>query len=259
MKELERLVGIMSRLRDPQNGCPWDLAQNFQTIVPHTLEEAYEVADAIEGGDREAIKNEVGDLLFQVVFYAQLGKEEGAFDLNDIARAISDKLVHRHPHVFGESEESDPERLKANWEAIKAAERAHKDADVSVLADLPLALPALIRAIKLQKRAARVGFDWDELTPVFDKIHEEIDEVKAEVAGGDAARLEDEMGDLLFAVSNLARHLDVDPEAALRRANHKFERRFRAIEKRVSDAGEVLAEQGLDKLEAHWQAVKEDE
>lgn len=256
MKQLERLVGIMSRLRDPKNGCPWDLAQNFQTLVPHTLEEAYEVADAIQGGDRDQIRGEVGDLLFQVVFYAQLGKEEGAFDLNDIAAAIGDKLVRRHPHVFGESEESDPQQLSANWEAIKAAERAQKDADPSVLADLPLALPALIRAIKLQKRAARVGFDWDELTPVFDKIHEEIDEVKAEVAGGDAARLEDEVGDLLFAVSNLARHLDLDPEAALRRANAKFERRFRAIEQRVRGAGEELAEQGLDKLEAHWQAVK---
>lgn len=256
---LARLQAIMARLRDPEHGCPWDLSQDFASIVPHTIEETYEVADAIASGDRAAIRDELGDLLFQVVFYAQLGKEEGVFDLDAIATAISDKLVRRHPHVFGELDESDPARLNANWEQIKAQERAGRQADTSVLADVPLALPALSRSVKLQKRAARVGFDWQELAPVFDKIAEEIDEVKAELPGADPARLQDEVGDLLFAVSNLARHLQVDPEAALRGTNAKFERRFRAIEQRVQQRGETMATQGLEKLEAHWQAVKENE
>ncbi|WP_406666479.1 nucleoside triphosphate pyrophosphohydrolase [Gallaecimonas sp. GXIMD1310] len=256
---LARLQAIMTQLRDPEHGCPWDLAQDFASIVPHTIEETYEVADAIASGDRAAIRDELGDLLFQVVFYAQLGKEEGAFDLDAIATAISDKLVRRHPHVFGELDESDPALLNANWEQIKAQERAGRQADTSVLADVPLALPALSRSVKLQKRAARVGFDWQELAPVFDKIAEEIDEVKAELPGADPARLQDEVGDLLFAVSNLARHLQVDPEAALRGTNAKFERRFRAIEQRVQQRGETMATQGLEKLEAHWQAVKENE
>ncbi|EKE71657.1 nucleoside triphosphate pyrophosphohydrolase [Gallaecimonas xiamenensis] len=259
MTEIDRLIAIMSRLRNPDGGCPWDLAQDFASIVPHTLEEAYEVADAIAGGDRQQIRDELGDLLFQVVFYAQLGKEEGAFDFDAVAKAISDKLVRRHPHVFGELNEADGERLKANWEAIKAEERQDKGLGDSVLSDVPLALPALSRSVKLQKRAARVGFEWDELAPVFAKIQEEIAEVQVEVAAQDQAKLEEEMGDLLFAVSNLARHLKVDPEAALRLANQKFERRFRAIEQRVAAAGEDLASQGLDKLEAHWQAVKADE
>ncbi|WP_115719568.1 nucleoside triphosphate pyrophosphohydrolase [Gallaecimonas mangrovi] len=256
MNDLERLLAIMCQLRDPKGGCPWDLAQDFHSIVPHTLEEAYEVADAIAGGDRAEIRDELGDLLFQVVFYAQLGKEEGAFDFNDVARAISDKLVRRHPHVFAQESAGSSDKLSANWEAIKAQERAGKGQGDSVLNDVPKALPALSRAVKLQKRAARVGFDWDDLAPVFDKIHEEIDEVRAEIAAADKDRLEDEVGDLLFAVTNLARHLKLDPEAALRRANGKFERRFRAIEQRVQGAGETMQAQGLAKLEAHWQAVK---
>lgn len=256
MTQLARLLDIMHRLRDPDGGCPKDQVEDFASIVPHTLEEAYELADAINGGDRGEIRDELGDLLFQVVFYAQLGKEEGAFDFDAVAKAISDKLVRRHPHVFGEQKVASSEQLKANWEAIKAEERAGKGQGDSVLNDVPKALPALSRSVKLQKRAARVGFDWDDLTPVFDKIHEEIAEVQVEVAKGDIDRMEDELGDLLFAVTNLARHLKLDPEAALRRANGKFERRFRAIEQRVAAAGETMSEQGLVRLEAHWQAVK---
>ncbi|WP_341503262.1 nucleoside triphosphate pyrophosphohydrolase [Gallaecimonas sp. GXIMD4217] len=259
MTPIDRLKAIMARLRDPEGGCPWDLQQSFQTIVPHTLEEAYEVADAIERGDRSDIKEELGDLLFQVIFYARLGEEEGAFDFDAIASAVSDKLERRHPHVFGELEVGDETEVLSNWEAIKSEERREKGLSElpSALDDVPLALPALTRAAKLQKRAARTGFDWAELAPVLAKIHEEIDEVKQEVEQGVSREaLEEELGDLLFAVVNLNRHLRVDPESALRRANQKFERRFRGIERRVFEAGQQMSELDLAALDAHWEAVK---
>ena len=260
---IEKLLGIMARLRDPQGGCPWDREQNFATIAPYTIEEAYEVADAIGRGDMAALKDELGDLLFQVVFYAQMAREAGIFAFDDVVAAIGDKMVRRHPHVFGDADiRSEPEQRRA-WEAHKAAERGEADAEdgaASVLAGVARALPALMRAEKLQKRAARVGFDWPDREPVFDKIGEEIAELRAALADGGAPdRLEDEIGDLLFAVANLARHLQIDPEVALRRGNDKFERRFRAIEDRLRAAGKTPEECSLDELEAHWQAAKQRE
>jgi nucleoside triphosphate diphosphatase len=257
---IDRLLEIMARLRDPRGGCPWDLEQDFGTIAPYTIEEAYEVADAIERGDMAALKDELGDLLFQVVFYAQMAREAGLFAFDDIVEAISDKMVRRHPHVFGDADiRSEPEQRRA-WEAHKAAERetaAWDDVEASVLAGVARALPALMRAEKLQKRAARVGFDWPSKEPVFDKISEEIAELQDAIAeGGIQERLEDEVGDLLFAVANIARHLRIDPEAALRHGNDKFERRFRAIEERLRPTGRKVEDCSLDELEAHWQAAK---
>lgn len=238
---MDRLVKIMARLRDPDRGCEWDVRQTFATIAPYTIEEAYEVADAIERGDLDALKDELGDLALQVVFHARMAEEQGAFALTDVLTAISDKMERRHPHVFGDSP-------SPGWEAIKAAERADKDADPSALAGVTHALPALLRAEKLQKRAARTGFDWPDADGPRGKILEELDEIAT--AAPDA--LEEEVGDLLFAVVNFARHLKIDPEAALRSANGKFERRFRAME--AMDAN--FPTLSIDGKEALWVRAK---
>ena len=226
----------MARLREPERGCPWDREQSFATIAPYTIEEAYEVADTIARGDMAALKDELGDLLFQVVFHARMAEEAGIFDFDDVATAITDKMVRRHPHVFGDAEIATAEAQTLAWEEHKAKERAAKavatGARESVLDGVALALPALLRAAKIQKRAARIGFDWQEARPVIAKLAEEIAELEAELAigaDGDPDRLEDEMGDILFAAANLARKLDIEPEAALRRATEKFERRFRRV------------------------------
>ena len=257
---LDRLLAIMVRLRDPERGCPWDSEQNFATIAPYTIEEAYEVADAIARGDMTALKDELGDLLFQVVFHARIAEEAGQFDFTDVAAAIADKMVRRHPHVFGDAEIRSAAAQTAAWEEHKAKERAAKAAAAgtaaSVLDGVALALPALLRAIKIQQRAARIGFDWPNASPVIAKLAEEIAELEAELAhdgAADHARIEDEMGDILFAAANFARKLDIDPEAALRHATNKFERRFRRVE---AMAAKRAIGHDLDALEALWQEVK---
>ncbi|MCG5536306.1 nucleoside triphosphate pyrophosphohydrolase [Ectothiorhodospira mobilis] len=258
---MARVLEIMARLRDPEHGCPWDLKQRMDTLVPHTLEEAYEVADAVQRGDMEDLRAELGDLLLQVVFYARLAQEQEAFDFADVAATLAEKLVRRHPHIFaGERFDSEAEQHAA-WEAEKARERAARRGQAQdppgLLDGVAHALPALTRAAKLQKRAARAGFDWDAPGPVLDKIREELDEVGTEMAAGAAHdRLEDEVGDLLFAVANLARHLAVDPEAALRRGNAKFERRFRYMEAALARAGQRPEDQSLEALEGLWQEAK---
>ena len=254
---IDRLLEIMARLRDPDGGCPWDVEQTFKTIAPYTIEEAYEVADAIERGDFDDLKDELGDLLLQVVYHARMAEELGHFDFDAVARAISDKMVRRHPHVFADESVASAAAQTHAWEDTKAAERAAraeaKDERHSVLDGLTVGLPALTRALKLQKRAARVRFDWPGTVQVFDKIEEEIAEIKHEMDnGGDLARLEDEVGDLLFVVVNLARHLEVDPESALRHTNAKFERRFRAMEDRFAGEGRDMAKESLETLEAAW-------
>lgn len=258
--DLPALLAIMAQLRSPDGGCPWDRKQTFDSIVPHTLEEAYEVADAIAQQDWQGLKSELGDLLFQVVFYAQLGKEQGLFDFADIIDALGDKLVRRHPHVFAEQVFADEQVVKTNWEAQKAQERQSM-AKASALDDIPRALPALSRAHKIQKRCASVGFDWKELKPVVDKVHEEIDEVMAEVvmADVDDARVRDELGDLLFACVNLVRHLGHEPEQVLRGANDKFERRFRHVEQLIAAQGLKIEQCSLDTLEQAWCNVKQTE
>ncbi|MCY7294291.1 nucleoside triphosphate pyrophosphohydrolase [Alteromonas sp. a30] len=258
-KPLTRLLEIMAQLRHPETGCPWDIQQTFQSIVPHTLEEAYEVADAIEFGTMDDVKEELGDLLFQVVFYAQLGKEQNQFDFSDIVETLSDKLVRRHPHVFGDTQVDSPEAVKLNWERIKEKEKEDKgEIDTSVLANIPVGLTPLIRAHKLQKRCAKVGFDWGELSPVIDKINEEVGEVLAELEQPevDKDNLTEEVGDLFFSVVNLARYLDVDADAALRKANHKFEQRFRKVEAALREQNKQPKEASLDEMESLWQAVK---
>jgi len=266
---LEDLLHLMARLRDPQYGCPWDLKQNYASIVPHTIEEAYEVADAIERGDFEHLQGELGDLLFQVVYYSQLAREEGRFEFDGVVDSITRKLIRRHPHVFPTGELYAPvdtpslseAQVKSRWEEIKAEERAEKSQpeQLSLLDDVPAALPALSRAAKLQKRAATVGFDWPAALPVLDKVREELDEVLQAMADGDADALEDEIGDLLFATVNLARHLKHDPEHALRRANRKFERRFRFIEQALRDSGRPIEDCNLDELDALWGEAKRQE
>lgn len=259
-----RLIEVMARLRDPKTGCPWDLEQSFETIAPYTIEEAYEVADAIERGDKAALKDELGDLLLQVVYHARLAEEDGDFDFAAVAAAISDKMRRRHPHVFGAEEVETAAAQTRAWEDHKAAERAAKAAEgggrASVLDGVALGLPALTRAVKLQRRAARVGFDWPDILPVLDKIEEEIAELKQEIRDGSAPeRVTDELGDLFFVLANLARHLDRDPEAALRHANAKFTRRFQAIEAHFAAAGRELSEASLAEMEAVWQDVKKAE
>ncbi|MEE9196237.1 MAG: nucleoside triphosphate pyrophosphohydrolase [Alphaproteobacteria bacterium] len=257
-----RLLDIMARLRDPEGGCPWDVEQTFQTIAPYTIEEAYEVADAIEQGDMAALQEELGDLLLQVVYHARMAEEEGRFDFDAVAAGIADKMVRRHPHVFGGESIDSAEAQTRSWEAQKAAERAAKadGGPTSVLDGVPAALPALTRAAKLQKRAARVGFDWPEAAQVLDKIAEEIAELKQEMVNGAGLdRIEDELGDLIFAMVNLGRHLGADPEAALHHGNAKFERRFHAIEERFAAQGRALDTATLEEMEAAWQAVKASE
>jgi MazG family protein len=258
---LSRLLAVMAWLRDRQHGCPWDIEQTFRTIAPYTIEEAYEVADAIARDDLAALKEELGDLLLQVVYHAQMAQEAGAFGFTDVAAAIADKMVDRHPHVFGDATVATAEAQTVSWEARKAAERAARGdggQPAGTLDGIALALPALLRAEKIQKRAARVGFDWKETAPVIDKIEEELGELRAELAKGTIAqdRLVDELGDVLFAVANLARHVKVDPEAALRATNDKFERRFRYIERRLAAVGRSPAEATLEEMEALWQEAK---
>jgi nucleoside triphosphate diphosphatase len=252
---LARLLDTMARLRDPVGGCPWDQVQSFETIAPYTIEEAYEVADAIRRGDRAALLDELGDLLFQVVYHARIAEEEGSFSFADVAETIHRKMVSRHPHVFGDATARDAAAQTAAWEVQKAAERAAR-AETGTLAGIPEGLPALMRANKLTRRAARVGFDWPEPAAVLDKLEEEAAELRAELPEADPARLADEVGDLLFVLANLARKLDLDPEECLRGANAKFERRFTGVEARLAAQGLAPGDAGLEAMEAEWQAVK---
>ncbi|MBV9201269.1 MAG: nucleoside triphosphate pyrophosphohydrolase [Alphaproteobacteria bacterium] len=260
-RSLDRLLRIMVQLRDPQRGCPWDREQNFSTIAPYTIEESYEVADAIARDDMAALKDELGDLLFQIVFHARMAEEQGLFAFEDVAAAIADKMERRHPHVFGDVRIDSAAVQGEAWEEHKAAERRGRarqnGAASSVLDGVALGLPALLRADKLQKRAARIGFDWPDARPVFDKLREEIAELESELQQPtEQGRLEDEMGDILFAAANLARKLSIDPEAALRGATAKFERRFRRVEML---AAERAAAGNLELLETLWQQVKREE
>ncbi|MEE4329240.1 MAG: nucleoside triphosphate pyrophosphohydrolase [Wenzhouxiangella sp.] len=254
---LQRLIEIMVHLRDPESGCPWDIEQDFRSIAPYTIEEAYEVAEAIERGDPDDLKDELGDLLFQVVFHARMAEEQGSFAFDDVAEAISDKLVRRHPHVFGDQAIDSAAEQTRNWERIKAAERAARgDVDDSVMAGVSRGLPEMRRAVKLQKRAARVGFDWPDHRLVLQKLREEADELEQGLAANDQDNIEEEIGDLLFVVINLARRFDVDPGTALRGSNLKFEKRFRAMEKLATERGLDLAELSLDEQEVLYQTVK---
>ena len=257
--DIAELLAIMRRLRDPQSGCPWDLEQNFRSIAPYTIEEAYEVAGAVEEENWPALKDELGDLLFQVVFHAQMADEQKLFDFEDVIAAISEKMIRRHPHVFADFAGIDSASKQTNaWEEQKSRERAQRGH--GVLEDVPIALPALLRALKLQNRAARVGFDWDSAPKVVEKIAEEAGEIaEAREHGASVQELQNEVGDLLFAVANLARHLGIDPEAALRAANTKFVRRFRHIEAALAKNGRSPAEASLDEMEALWQAAKREE
>jgi MazG family protein len=262
MEAMQKLLAVMARLRDRQTGCPWDLQQTFATIVPHTLEEAYEVADVIERGDLAELKDELGDLLFQVVFYARLAEEQELFCFDDIVEAVVGKLIRRHPHVFGDAPYTSHAELSLAWERIKTEERQAKGKSAvgSVLEGIPLALPALTRAAKLQKKAAGVGFDWVDLGPVSDKIHEELEELRAEVQRDTSPeRLLEEIGDVLFACTNLARHLKVDPEAALRGTNAKFERRFRRIETWLAESGRTPQQSSLEEMDTLWERAKGEE
>jgi len=262
MDAMTQLLEIMTRLRDPESGCPWDQRQTYASIVPYTLEEAYEVADAIQRGDMPELRDELGDLLFQVVFYSQIAGEEGHFGFEDVARGICDKMVRRHPHVFSDAEYADDEQLRQAWEARKAEERAGRGArpNASQMDGVARALPALIRAEKLQKRAAGVGFDWPDARGAFDKTREELDEVQAEMKSGDESRLQDELGDLLFAMVNVVRLLGMDAEQALSRANEKFERRFRHMEQQLLVEGvEDMRRLSLQALDDAWEAVKQRE
>ncbi|AMG59616.1 nucleoside triphosphate pyrophosphohydrolase [Pantoea vagans] len=260
MNAIERLLGIMKILRDPQHGCPWDREQTFTSIAPYTLEETYEVLDAIQREDFDDLRGELGDLLFQVVFYAQMASEQDRFNFEDICHAISNKLERRHPHIFGDATAETSSDVLKNWEAIKTAERADK-AQHSALDDIPKALPALMRAHKIQKRCHNVGFDWTTLGPVVAKVHEEIDEVMHEAQQNvvDGEKLEEEMGDLLFATVNLSRHLGSKAETALQKANDKFERRFREVEAIIAAQGLSMPGATLEQMEAAWQQVKQDE
>ena len=259
---IERLKTIMARLRDPGGGCPWDIEQTFATIAPYTIEEAYEVADAIERGDMADLKDELGDLLLQVVYHAEMAREDGAFAFDDVVAAISEKMVRRHPHVFGDENVADAAAQTTAWEAKKAEERAKSAAGSDVngtLAGIARGLPALLRALKLQKRAARGRFDWPDAAGAIHKLREELDEMEAELetpAGIDGARLKDEFGDVLFSLVNVARKLDIDPEEALRHANAKFEARFTYMERALADAGRALDEADLDEMMHHWDAAK---
>jgi ATP diphosphatase len=255
MDSIEKLLDIMKRLRDPQTGCPWDLEQDFSTIAPYTIEEAYEVADAIERQDWDELRSELGDFLFQVVFHAQMAAEKGYFDFDDVVNGINDKMLRRHPHVFGDAAERDMRSVRGRWEDIKEAERATDD-DPSALAGVAKALPALKRAQKLGKRASRVGFDWPDRRGVQEKIREELDELEDAAGTRDPALVEDELGDLLFAVVNLARHLDIDPEKALTGANYKFERRFRAMEADIEEEGLEMRRMTLESLDQRWRQAK---
>jgi tetrapyrrole methylase family protein/MazG family protein/ATP diphosphatase len=258
---LARLLAIMARLRDQKDGCPWDVQQTFATIAPYTVEEAYEVADAIARQDLDDLKDELGDLLLQVVFHARIAEEQGAFGFDDVAEAICAKMVRRHPHVFGEARHHDIAEQSAAWEAIKAQERADKGAEPapSALDGVPTALPALTRAVKLTGRAARVGFDWPSLGQVMDKLHEEIAELEVELDAGDRDRAAEELGDVLFVCANLARKMKVDPEAVLRTANQKFTRRFQRIEALLAERGLRPEQSDLAEMDGLWNVAKSEE
>ena len=259
-KQLARLLDIMARLRDPETGCPWDVKQTFETIAPFTIEEAYEVSEAIASGDRDKICDELGDLLLQVVFHAQMATEEDSFTFEDVAEQVGDKLVRRHPHVFGNLTTTDEQLVKQNWEAIKKAERADESngQTASILDDITSTLPAMVRAAKLQKRAASVGFDWPDITAVMKKMHEELDELDQVLTDTpqDKERLLDEIGDILFVASNLARKAGLDPETALLGCNRKFERRFHYIEEQLYNQNCRLEDASLTKMEDLWNEAK---
>jgi ATP diphosphatase len=261
-RDIARLLEIMAALRTPGTGCPWDLEQDFSTIAPYTLEEAYEVADAIARSDLTDLCDELGDLLLQVVFHARMAQEQGAFDFGSVVEAITAKLVRRHPHVFGEARGLSPKKVEGQWDRIKAEEKAERAArggaapETGALAGVPVALPALTRALKLQAKAGKVGFDWNDPLAVLSKIREECDEIEAEIAAGDRAKATAEVGDLMFAVVNLARHLDADPEATLRATNRKFMRRFASIEQALAVEGKTLRESTLVEMDALWDAAK---
>ncbi len=258
--KVEELLHIMARLRDPRKGCPWDQKQTWESIAPYTVEEAYEVADAIDRGDFSGLKDELGDLLFQVVFYAQMGAEQGLFDFDDIVDAVCEKMIRRHPHVFARQQPGNDAVLKDAWEQEKSRERAAKGLGNSVLDGVAQALPALIRADKLQKRAARVGFDWPDAGGAMSKVEEELTEVREALEKGSQKALEEEVGDLLFAAVNVARLLGLDAEQALRKGNRKFERRFQRMEQHLRRAGkEDLSTLTLQQLEQAWQQIKEGE
>ena len=265
-RDIARLIEIMAALRTPGTGCPWDLEQNFATVAPYTLEEAYEVADAIARNDLQDLREELGDLLLQVVFHARMAQEQGAFDFADVVETLTEKLIRRHPHVFGDARELSPDAVKGLWERIKTEEKAQKAtrspangsgaAPDGALAGVPVTLPALTRALKLQAKAGRVGFDWNDPLAVLAKIREEADEIEAELAAGDRVEAAAETGDLLFAVVNLARHLDADPEAVLRTTNRKFERRFAAIEQALAQRGRTPQGSTLAEMDALWDEAK---
>ncbi len=265
MQSIQQLLDIMRALRDPDSGCPWDRQQNFQSLIPYTIEEAYEVADAIERNNLDDIKNELGDLLFQIVFYSQLAKEQRAFDFNDVVQAISDKLTRRHPHVFANAKVKNAEEQTKEWEKLKQEERKAKAGEslsmLSHLDDVSRTLPSLMRAEKLQKRAAREGFDWPDVKGVMAKVYEELDEVQQELDAEiqEQVKLEDEIGDLFFSCINLSRHVGVDAEQSLRKANLKFERRFRALEEVVNSQNLQINEITATELENLWQQVKKNE
>jgi nucleoside triphosphate diphosphatase len=257
MNELQRLLEIMAQLRDPEHGCPWDRQQTFRSIAPYTVEEAYEVADAIEHGDMDGLREELGDLLLQTVFHARMAEEQGHFDFADIARGINAKLVERHPHVFGDVRFTDAEAQKQDWESRKRSERERKHGTQGTLHGIPMGLPALTRAVKLQKRAAHVGFDWPDMEPVFAKIREELLELQHEIeTGAGRERVLDELGDVLFAVANLARKLGIDPEQALRGTNNKFERRFQRIEAGLAEHDKRPEQATLEEMDRIWEQAK---
>ncbi len=266
--QLNDLLYLMARLREPEGGCPWDLQQDFASIVPHTLEEAYEVADAIERKDFAHLPGELGDLLFQVVYYSQLGHEQQMFDFSTVVHSITEKLVRRHPHVFAEGQlygaaqnmGVNTEQVKERWEEIKQQERqelAEPEQKVSVLADIPLNLPALSRALKIQKRASNVGFDWSSLPPVLDKVDEELQEVREAISSGEHAAISEELGDLLFATVNVARHLNINPETALRAANIKFSERLQHVEQHAQEQGLAISDCTEAQLDAFWNLAKQ--